>query len=130
MKTRGFAVILSLICAELLAIGALLPVISIAQDVCTVPSISMMWSYGVDDYYKAAYNSNFLGMVGKSCPPSTEYCSPVYAMDYQLNIDGQFSGTGGHTILSFPVYQMLILPEGEHNALKQRVSSATNSRTG
>jgi hypothetical protein len=33
MKTRGFAVILSLICAELLAIGAFFPVISIAQDV-------------------------------------------------------------------------------------------------
>ncbi|MFA7008578.1 MAG: hypothetical protein WC204_06925 [Elusimicrobiales bacterium] len=112
MKTRGFAVILSLICAGLLAAGAALPGMSQAQR--CIPPIQMEWTIGPDQYYSNGYYTgigevNYIPGSACECQASSQYTN--------FYIDGQISGVpDGNTAIPTPYAVDRVLPEGEHTA--------------
>jgi hypothetical protein len=75
----------------------------------------MIWDIGPDQYYAPGYRETHLGGVNADCLPGVEYCPSVSALDYQLYVDGVFSGVGGNTVLPLSVTTPEILSEGGHS---------------
>jgi hypothetical protein len=106
---------LSFMCAGLLAGGMLLPGISAAQDDCVAPPVKMVWDIGPDNYYALGDWPVHFGGPTADCDSAGVYCSPVWALNYQLKIDDKVDG-GGNTMIPFSIASSAIVPEGEHNA--------------